>query len=126
MALGQPAEALEELNVLKDLAPEEANVWFLMGRLYKMVGERGRAVKAFTIALNLDPKVSLDPERLMFNDSDFCYRPHNLSRTLWKVSMMMKTLELTTTRTWTDVEFWMSVSHVQWLPKAFGFLQNTV
>ena len=59
MGLGRIKEALAELVVLKDVAPEEANVWFLMGRLYKMLGGgyRGEAVRCFTVALNLDPKV---------------------------------------------------------------------
>jgi anaphase-promoting complex subunit 3 len=58
MVLYRPKEALEELKILQEVAPEEANVWFLMGRLYKMLGRRGEAVGAFTRALNLDPKVS--------------------------------------------------------------------
>lgn len=58
MTTGDPEGALQELEMLKDIAPDEANVWFLMGRLYKMVHRRGEAIRAFTIALNLDPKVS--------------------------------------------------------------------
>lgn len=58
MSTGDPEGALQELELLKDIAPDEANVWFLMGRLYKMVHRRGEAIRAFTIALNLDPKVS--------------------------------------------------------------------
>ncbi|KPI39927.1 Protein bimA [Cyphellophora attinorum] len=58
MVLYRPKEALEELKILQDVAPEEANVWFLMGRLYKMLGRRGEAVGAFTRALNLDPKAA--------------------------------------------------------------------
>jgi len=60
MSLGRPREALTELKVLRDVAPEEANVWFLMGRLYKMLHQKGDAVRAFTMALNLDPKVRPD------------------------------------------------------------------
>lgn len=58
MVLNRPREALAELKILKDVAPEEANVWFLMGRLYKTLRMKGEAVGAFTRALNLDPKVS--------------------------------------------------------------------
>ncbi|RMZ84625.1 hypothetical protein DV737_g1192, partial [Chaetothyriales sp. CBS 132003] len=56
MMLHRPREALEELTILRDMAPEEANVWFLMGRLYKATRQKGEAVRAFTMALNLDPK----------------------------------------------------------------------
>lgn len=58
MSLGRPKEALAELLILRDVVPDEANVWFLMGRLYKTLREKGNAVRAFTMALNLDPKVS--------------------------------------------------------------------
>lgn len=57
MTLGRPREALAELVVLKDVAPDEANVHFLLGKLYKILRMRGEAVKSFTMALNLDPKV---------------------------------------------------------------------
>jgi anaphase-promoting complex subunit 3 len=51
--------ALRELLVLRDLAPDEANVWFLLGKCWKGLGEKGEALRAFTTALNLDVKVSL-------------------------------------------------------------------
>ena len=60
MGMGRPKEALGELVLLKDMAPDEANVHFLLGRLYKMLRMRAEAVKAFTMALNLDPKVRLN------------------------------------------------------------------
>jgi anaphase-promoting complex subunit 3 len=49
--------ALAELLVLRDLAPDEANVWFLLGKCWKGLGEKGEALRAFTTALNLDVKV---------------------------------------------------------------------
>ncbi|KIW59482.1 hypothetical protein PV05_03929 [Exophiala xenobiotica] len=58
MSLGRPRDALTELLVLRDVAPDEANVWFLMGRLYKTLREKANAVRAFTMALNLDPKAA--------------------------------------------------------------------
>lgn len=53
--------ALRELLVLRDLAPDEANVWFLLGKCWKGLGEKGEALRAFTTALNLDVKVRLIP-----------------------------------------------------------------
>lgn len=50
--------ALEELELLTRLAPDEASVHFLLGQVYKLLGYREKAVKAFTVALNLDPKGS--------------------------------------------------------------------
>lgn len=50
---------MEELNVLKDLVPDEANVHFSLGRLYKVLRNKTMAIKHLTIALNLDPKVGL-------------------------------------------------------------------
>ncbi|OAP62064.1 hypothetical protein AYL99_04267 [Fonsecaea erecta] len=58
MSLGRPREALVELMILRDVVPDEANVWFLMGRLYKTLRDKGNAVRAFTMALNLDPKAA--------------------------------------------------------------------
>ena len=57
MNLGELGGALQDLRVLKDIAPDEANVHFLLGKCYKGLGERGMAIRCFTEALNLDPKV---------------------------------------------------------------------
>ena len=59
MSLGDTDSALKELMILKDIAPDEAMVHFLLGRLYKSTKEKGLAVRHFTIALNLDPKVRI-------------------------------------------------------------------
>ena len=56
-ALGEPERALVELRVLKDIAPDEANVHFLLGNVYKKLRQKGSAIRHFTMALNLDPKV---------------------------------------------------------------------
>lgn len=57
MALQKPERALVELRVLKDIAPDEANVHFLLGTAYKQLRQKGSAIRHFTMALNLDPKV---------------------------------------------------------------------
>lgn len=57
MTLRLYPDALLELETLKNLAPEEANVFFLLGKCYKGLGQRAAAVRAFTTALNLDAKV---------------------------------------------------------------------
>ncbi|CAJ2506177.1 Uu.00g003070.m01.CDS01 [Anthostomella pinea] len=58
LALNQLDDAQKELEILKTLAPDEATVHFLLGKLYKTLNEKGSAVRHFTIALNLDPKAS--------------------------------------------------------------------
>ncbi|KAI0481225.1 hypothetical protein GGR56DRAFT_664514 [Xylariaceae sp. FL0804] len=58
LALNQLDAAKKELEILKNLAPDEATVHFLLGKLYKSLGDKGQAVRHFTIALNLDPKAS--------------------------------------------------------------------
>lgn len=60
MAMGDMDRALKELMILKDLAPDEAMVHFLLGRLYKTLRQKSLAVRHFTIALNLDPKVCFE------------------------------------------------------------------
>lgn len=56
LKLGAPGEALKDLLHLKDSAPDDANVHFLLGKCYKRLGQRGSAIRHFTVALNLDPK----------------------------------------------------------------------
>ncbi|PPJ53991.1 hypothetical protein CBER1_02935 [Cercospora berteroae] len=51
-------QALDELEILRDQAPDEANVWFLLGKCYKGLQEKGEALRAFTTALNLDVKAA--------------------------------------------------------------------
>ncbi|OJJ58829.1 hypothetical protein ASPSYDRAFT_150612 [Aspergillus sydowii CBS 593.65] len=58
MKLQDLRSALTELKVLKDMAPDEANVHYLLGKLYKMLHDKGNAIKHFTTALNLDPKAA--------------------------------------------------------------------
>lgn len=57
LTVGQVEAAQRELMILKDLAPEEATVHFLLGTLYKNTNEKQLSVRHFTIALSLDPKV---------------------------------------------------------------------
>ena len=66
MTLQQPEKALAELRVLKDIAPDEANVHFLLGRAYKQLRQKGSAIRHFTMALNLDPKVSFFHSFILF------------------------------------------------------------
>ena len=50
--------ALDDLKDLRDLAPDEANVPFVLGKLYGEMGERVEATRYFTEARDLDPKLS--------------------------------------------------------------------
>lgn len=106
MSLSRPKEALAELEILRDVAPEEANVWFLMGRLHKMLRQKGLAVRAFTMALNLDPKVSqfLCTEMMLMEANLIC-RLRSTSKTRWRVWMMKMARDMTMMRTWNDVLF---------------------
>ncbi|KAK6067309.1 20s cyclosome subunit (nuc2 cdc27) [Seiridium cupressi] len=58
LALNQLDAAQKELEILKNLAPDEATVHFLLGKLYKSLGDNGSAIRHYTIALNLDPKAN--------------------------------------------------------------------
>lgn len=57
LAVGQVEAAQNELMILKDLAPDDGMVHFLLGTLYRSMNEKQLAVRHFTIALALDPKV---------------------------------------------------------------------
>ncbi|EME45647.1 hypothetical protein DOTSEDRAFT_71372 [Dothistroma septosporum NZE10] len=58
MHLRDYESALEELIYLSDVASDEANVHFLLGKCYKAMGHRALALKSFTEALNLDVKAA--------------------------------------------------------------------
>lgn len=58
LVIGQLQAAQQELLILKDLAPDDARVHFLLGKLYKAQNDKSQAVRHFTQALSLDPKVS--------------------------------------------------------------------
>lgn len=58
LKLNKPSEALADLEILRDQAPDDANVHFLLGKCYKRMGDKTNAIRHFTIALNLDPKAS--------------------------------------------------------------------
>ncbi|WEW57843.1 anaphase-promoting complex subunit cdc27 [Emydomyces testavorans] len=61
-------QAHTELKILKDIAPDEPNVHYLLGKFYRVMNDKGNAIKHFTTALNLDPKVSTDVEMLIEDD----------------------------------------------------------
>jgi anaphase-promoting complex subunit 3 len=57
LVLHRPKEAFIELDLLKNMEPDEGKVHYLLGRVYKALGEKTAALRHFTIAMNLDPKV---------------------------------------------------------------------
>lgn len=91
MTLGDLQSAHTELLVLKDLAPEEAMVHFLLGKLYKRLHKKQMAVKHFTISLNLDPKVSANTSIFTFLLTQYTRLVSRLKRLskAWKTTMMM-------------------------------------
>jgi anaphase-promoting complex subunit 3 len=51
-------DALAELEQLKEVAPRESSVYFLMGKIYKRLDMLERAIYHFCIALDLKPSAS--------------------------------------------------------------------
>ncbi|PKC75688.1 TPR-like protein [Rhizophagus irregularis] len=49
--------ALIELRRLKEIVPEEPKIYFLMGKIYKAMGDKVKALQNFTTTFNLDPKM---------------------------------------------------------------------
>ncbi len=89
-------EAKAELELLREQAPEEANVWFLLGKCYRSLGDRSQGLRCFTNALNLDGKVC--PYRHRDCDGTLLTRNYRLphsSRRRWRL------LTTTTTKTQT-------------------------
>ncbi|KAK1756226.1 hypothetical protein QBC47DRAFT_299006 [Echria macrotheca] len=58
LSTGQLKSAQQELMILRDLAPDKAQVHYLLGKLAKALHDKKSAVRHFTIALSLDPKAS--------------------------------------------------------------------
>eukprot|EP00040_Diaphanoeca_grandis_P018687 m.98309 g.98309 ORF g.98309 m.98309 type:complete len:737 (-) comp27050_c1_seq1:33-2243(-) len=57
-AIERNQDALEELTELKRLAPKESSVYFLMGKIYRKIGEHDTAMMHLSWAIDLDPKGS--------------------------------------------------------------------
>lgn len=72
-------DALAVLDELKDVAPRESSIFFLMGKIYKRLELPERAMYHFCIALDLKPstadvnliKVSCFSSSFSFNCKDF-------------------------------------------------------
>jgi anaphase-promoting complex subunit 3 len=56
ISLERHGEALDELIKVRDHAPREAAVHFLIGKVYKKLGNTEAAMRSFVTALDLDPK----------------------------------------------------------------------
>lgn len=50
------ADALKELQELKVLSPDEANIFFLLGRVYRKLGNHHLALVNFSWATEIDPR----------------------------------------------------------------------
>lgn len=79
LATGKFTAAHKELLILKDLAPDDARVHFLLGKLYKAQNDKSQAVRHFTQALSLDPKVGVS-----------CLRTINKTNTRSQASQQIK------------------------------------
>jgi anaphase-promoting complex subunit 3 len=51
-------EALSSLQQLSEVAPKEAPIYFLLGKIFKRQKQLEAAVLNFTVAMDLDPKNS--------------------------------------------------------------------
>jgi anaphase-promoting complex subunit 3 len=56
LAMNDHVEALKELEFVREAAPKEAMVHLIMGRIYKHMGHRDKAMIHFVAALDLDNK----------------------------------------------------------------------
>lgn len=48
--------ALKELHTLRELAPKEPPIYFLLGKIYKKLKQPDKAMIYFTTAMDLDTK----------------------------------------------------------------------
>lgn len=88
LATNKLTAAHKELLVLKDLAPDDARVHFLLGKLYKAQNDKSQAVRHFTQALSLDPKVSVYPSYARTKTDIDCRQANRLRKrsSLWRTT----------------------------------------
>jgi len=58
MSIENYEQALAQLEQLQEIAPKEASVFFLMGRIYKKLGMHDKAMINFSVALDLRPSTA--------------------------------------------------------------------
>lgn len=56
LRVGRPQDALEDLHHLKDIAPRESLVYYLLGKVHSKLGNPDLALMHFSWATDLDPK----------------------------------------------------------------------
>lgn len=73
--LGRHAEALKELEELKEIVPKESLVYYLIGKVHKKLGNVDLALTHFSWATDLDPKGASSQIKEAFDPS--AGRPHS-------------------------------------------------
>ena len=56
LSMDEYEPALAELTTLVEMAPKEGSVYFVLGRVYKKLGQSSKAMVNLTRALDLSPK----------------------------------------------------------------------
>ena len=59
-----------DLERLRDIAPEEANVVFQLVRVYRVVGEDTKAAQMLAVARDMSPKSMNKIKRLLSGEKD--------------------------------------------------------
>ncbi|KAF5018794.1 hypothetical protein F66182_9212 [Fusarium sp. NRRL 66182] len=72
LRLGLSVQALRDLHSAEQIAPDEAEVHFLLGKAYLMLGKNNRsnALKSFTTALSLNPRNEAIKEAMLSLEDD--------------------------------------------------------
>jgi anaphase-promoting complex subunit 3 len=70
LVLGRPTEAHKELEELKNMIPDDSTVHFLLGKIYRYLRNKPAALRHFTIATTLDPKVCLSNSVFVLDTND--------------------------------------------------------
>ena len=59
--------ALAELKTLVEMAPKEGSVYFVLGKVYKKLGDQSQAMVHLTRALDLSPKDAQQIKQAILN-----------------------------------------------------------
>ncbi|KAL5529076.1 hypothetical protein ACEPAG_5050 [Sanghuangporus baumii] len=63
-------EAIEDLERLRDCAPEEANVVFQLARVYRLIGDETKSAQMLAVARDMSPKSLNKIKRLLATEKD--------------------------------------------------------
>ena len=71
MSIEAVEEVIDQLDMVRRLAPKEPPVYTMLGRAYQRLGNNDEALKYYNFAIDLDPKEAVGLKVLVSSSSFF-------------------------------------------------------